>query len=267
MLTTPPAAADTAGGTRAVPVRATVPTRVRAELHGGRVTLPDLQAGDTLVPRVLGVDGPRVRVALVGRRATLLADDRVELDITVGAGVRMEIVEPSGTVAYDAHGRKSSWEARIDVAPDASLAWRAAPFVVADGADVSRDLDVHLADSAVALLSELLVLGRSGQAGGALYARQRVRHAGHSLLADDLDLRDPRARARPGILGTHRVIGTVALLGTRPPSAPEPPAGVLAGPGAMARVVAHDAHRAQPELDRWWHAWCGLHAAGTCTGS
>lgn len=244
-----------------------MPTRVRAELRGGRVTVPDLQAGDTLVPRVLAVDGPRVRVALVGRRATLLADDRVELDITVGTGVRMEIVEPSGTVAYDAHGQKSSWSARIDIAPGAALAWRAAPFVVADGADVHRDLEVHLADGAVALLSELLVLGRSGQAGGALYARQRVRRAGQSLLADDLDLRDPQARARPGILGANRVIGTVALLGSQPPLAPVPPAALLAGPGAMARVVARDAHRAQPELDRWWHAWCGLHDAGTRTGS
>ncbi|MER5442296.1 urease accessory protein UreD [Streptomyces sp. NPDC002790] len=265
MLTTSSTPTDAAG---AATSGGTVPTRVRAELRGGRVALPVLEAGDTLVPRVLEVDGPRVRIALVGRRATLLAGDRVELDVSVGAGVRMDIVEPSGTVAYDARGRSSAWGARIDVAPGAALAWRAAPFVVADGAVVRRDLDVQLADGAVALLSELLVLGRSGQSGGALYARQRILHSGRSLLADDLDLRDARARARPGILGPNRVIGTVTLLGHRPASAPVSPAALLAGPGAMARVVAYDAHRAQPELDRWWHAWRRvLQAEGTLNGS
>ncbi|MFF3494447.1 urease accessory protein UreD [Streptomyces sp. NPDC002795] len=267
MLTTSCTPADTGGRAGAAQAGGTVPTRVRAELRGGRVTLPELRAGDTLVPRVLAVDGPRVRLALVGRRATLLAGDRVEVDVEVGAGVRMDIVEPSGTVAYDARGGRAGWVARIGVAPGGAVTWRAAPLVVADGADVRRELDVRLADGAVALLSELLVLGRSGQAGGALFARQRVQHAGELLLADDLDLRDPRARARPAILGPNRVIGTVALLGRPPLTAPAPPAALLAGPGALARVVARDAHQAQPELDRWWHTWCRLQDEGIAEGS
>lgn len=269
MLSAPPTVTDGLGAAVAVGagVSGSAPTRVRAELRGGRAAVPDLQAGDTLVPRLLEVDGPRVSVALVGRRATLLVGDRVELDIVVGAGIQMEIVEPSGTVAYDARGGSAAWVARVEIASGGALAWRAAPFVIADGADVYRELDVHLDEGAVALLSELLVLGRSGETGGALYARQRVQYAGRTLLADDLDLRDQDARARPGILGTNRVIGTVALLGQPPHAVPAPPASLLAGPGALARVVAPDAHHAQPELDRLWRSWYRTQDTGVSTGS
>ncbi|MFC0674707.1 urease accessory protein UreD [Brachybacterium hainanense] len=243
-------------------------TRVRVQLRDDRVAVPELRAGDALVPRILDVEGRRIRIALVGRCATLLAGDRVEVAVAVGPGVELELVEPSGTVAYDGRGAPASWAARIEVGPGGALLWNAAPFVIARGADVPRDLHVDLADGAFALLSELLVLGRSGEAGGALLARQRVHRAGRPLLVEDLDLRDAVLRALPGVLGQERVLGSVALLGLRPEHIPGPHATPLAGPGALARVLAPAVHCAQPVVEAFWREWRGLvQAAGTSTGS
>lgn len=230
-------------------------TRIRAELSDGRAAVPEMRSGDALVPRILEAEGNRLRIALVGRCASLLAGDQVQIQVQVGPGVELELVEPSGTVAYDARGGSASWSARVDIGEGGRLLWRAAPFVTARGADVTRDLAVNLAHGAKALLSELLVLGRSGEEGGALRARQRVHHAGRPLLIEDLDLRDTGTRALPGVLGGLRVIGSTALLGHRPTQLPGPHNSPLAGPGALARSVAPAVHLIEPEMERCWQSW------------
>ncbi|MEO5831887.1 MAG: urease accessory protein UreD [Nakamurella sp.] len=220
---------------------------------GGR---PELTLLSThLSPRTLRSGGNSARIALVGTTALLLAGDHVRIGIAVGAGCHLEIVDTAGTVAYDGRGGASSWTVEITVADGASLVWKAEPFVVADGADVTRSTTVTLAPTGVALLRETLVLGRSGEAGGALYSRTRVTHGGGPLLAEDLDLTDRRSRARVGILGAHRVLDTVGLLGCRPPSSS--PAAVrlfpLAGAGAVARFLGGELHRSgAPGLFRMW---------------
>ncbi|WP_111768094.1 urease accessory protein UreD [Nakamurella deserti] len=198
-----------------------------------------------LSPRTLRTTADGARIALVGTTALLLAGDHVALGVDVGAGCHLELVDTAGTVAYDGRGGASSWRVDITVADGASLTWKAEPFVVADGADVTRTTRVDLAATGVALLRETLVLGRSGERGGALRSRTRVAHGARPLLAEDLDLTDPVRRHRVGLLGAHRIVDTVSLFGRRPPA--DPPPGVrlfpLAGEGAVARHLGGDAHR------------------------
>ncbi|MFD3508748.1 urease accessory protein UreD [Nocardia sp. NPDC058666] len=232
-----------------------LPTRISVQPSATGVVVEMLDRGDFLAPRLLSIDGARVRIALVGCCAMLVAGDRLELDIAVGAGVELELVEPSGTVAYNARGGNASWTARVTVACGGVLRWQAAPLVISEGADLTRCITIDLAEDARAVSSEVVVLGRSGERGGALRSSQHVTYAAAPLLVEELDLTDPELRSCPGILGDYRVIGTVAIFGHRPDTLPSPTATYLAGPGALARVLSHAAHTIEHEMDQWWRAW------------
>lgn len=140
--------------------------RVAVEAVDGRIRVTDLAASSYLRPRLVGRTGTKARVALVGACAALLAGDDLRLEVEVGPGAHLELVEPTGTVAYDGRGERASWGAAIRVHEAGSLVWPGAPFVVADGADVCRHTGIALDTGAVILLQETLVLGRSGEAGG-----------------------------------------------------------------------------------------------------
>ncbi len=234
------------------------PTRVVVEHTGGQARFVRLEAGEFVGPRVLEVNGARARIALVGMSATLLAGDELRIEIDVGAGVNLEIVEPCGTVAYNARGVGAHWSATARVAAGAGLVWAGAPFVVADGAKVHRQTTLDLEAGATALLREMLVLGRTGETGGSLRATLHATYGGRPLLVEDLDLTDPGLRNSPGILQHHRVLATVMLLGLRSNIdllAYQTP---LAGPGALARALAGHAHLAEAELTDAWKCWSNL---------
>ena len=168
--------------------------------------------------RAQRLHGPpdRARVALVGQTALLLGGDEVELQIEVGAGAVLELSEVAGTVAYDGRGRPAVWATSITLGRGAQLTWAGEPLVVADGADVTRCTSIGLADGASATLRETVVLGRSGEVGGALRSRVRVHREGRPILFEDLQL-DPRDRFGPGLLGRHRVVDSLLALGAEPP--------------------------------------------------
>jgi urease accessory protein len=154
--------------------------------------------------RSFALDG--TRVALVPEQAVLLAGDHVEVHVQVGAGRALEIVEPGGTVAYAMRGSAARWDVTVEVEEGGSLVWHGEPFVVAQGADVSRRLSIELGTTSRLVLRETLVLGRSGEDPGTLVSRTDVRRDGVPVLIEELD-------ASVG-LGAHRVLDQVLCLGT-----------------------------------------------------
>ncbi|HEX5543321.1 MAG TPA: urease accessory protein UreD [Micromonospora sp.] len=236
-------------------MNAAAPARVVVEHTGDRARFVRLDAGEFVGPRTLEVDGARARVALVGMSATLLAGDDLRIEIDVGSGVALEIVEPSGTVAYNARGARAHWSATVRVAAGASLVWAEAPFVVADGAKVHRHTELDLEAGATALLREMLVLGRTGETGGSLRATLHATYDRRPLLVEDLDLTDPDLRTSPGILQHHRVLATAMLLGLRSDIDPLTHQTPLAGPGALARALTDHAHLAEAKLADTWRHW------------
>jgi urease accessory protein len=224
-----------------------------------------------LTARMLGPGHGSARVALIAEGALLLADDVIEIDVSVGPDAALDLVEPSGTVAYDMRGGSAQWRVRVHLAERARLRWHGKPFVVAEGADVSRRVQVDLESGATAMLRETLVLGRSGERGGSLAQHTRVTHADHPLLVEDLLL--DKHRPRTGLLGPWRVVDTVSVFGRRAdddaqPGTPEadapkagtpkagtfttaPPEAVtgggarrfeLEGPGTLIRSLSGQAH-------------------------
>ena len=203
-------------------------------------------------------------VALVATSAVLVADDDLVIEVEVGPGAWLQILETAGTVAYNAFGAPSRWTARICVDQGGRLTWLGEPFVVSDGANVDRITTVDLAADATAVVRETIVLGRVGEQGGAIDLGTTVCHDGSPLLVERLDLTDATERSRPGLLGPHRVIDTAMTLGWRPQPDPTPTAGRrfdLAGPGCLARSLGASTHRSPiaATAQRWAAA---LGAAG-----
>ena len=213
-------------------------TRIAVHAAPGRARLR-LTDGPIGV-RVLHTDARGARVGLVATTALLLGGDHIEIQVEVGPGAWLEVVETAGTVAYDADGASSSWTVRIDIAENGALVWAGEPFVVAAGSNVHRQSIVQLAAGAVACLRDTVVLGRSGEVGGSVVSTLSAHRAGALLLADTLDLSDKRTRELPGIVGAATVIDTVSLLGDRAPAVPGLAAGLrfdLDGPGTLARCL------------------------------
>ena len=217
-------------------------TRIGVQAASGRARL-SLAAGP-ISPRVISCTATGARVALVATTALLLGGDHIEIDIEVGPGAWLEVVEIAGTVAYDAAGVASSWTVRARVGDGGSLIWAAEPFAIAGGANTLRSQAIALGTDAVAYLRETLVLGRTGEVGGAVRSRLTVTLGTKPLLVEDLNLGEPGTRSLPGILGNARVIDTVALFGARAPADPALPVGhrfELDGPGSVARALTSQA--------------------------
>jgi len=188
------------------------------------------------------------RVALLPRDALLLAGDHVLLELEVGAGAVLEIVEPSGTVAYAMRGAWADWEVRAVLGPDARLVWHGAPFVVAESAGVRRSTTLDLGPGATCLLRETLVLGRQGEAPGRLVVDTKIALEGLPVLVERFEF-GPQALA-PGVLGQARVVDQITDLG--PCSAEAPTGMLLESYGVLYRRLGREAHDAS--LDEVWHA-------------
>jgi len=222
---------------------------------------------------MLAVGPASARVALVAEGALLLADDLIEVDVSVGPDAALDLIEPSGTVAYDMRGGSARWRVRVHLAERARLRWHGKPFVVAEGADVSREVQVDLEAGATAMVRETLVLGRSGERGGSLAQRTRVSQQGHPLLVEDLVL--GAHRPRTGILGPWRVVDTVSVLGWRADGIPKAVVGdgahrfELEGPGTLIRSLSGQAHARS--LDPTWRVvsdtWDGCSVAASVDGA
>lgn len=227
-------------------------TRIEVHVDGGRARC-SLSTG-LLSPRVLSSDASGARVALVATGALLLAGDHVRIDVVVGAGAWLEVVETSGTVAYDARGATAAWDVTMTVDEGGTLVWEGLPFVVAAGADVTRRTTATLAHDAALLLRETLVLGRTGEVGGDLRSVTRCSLDGRPAFVEDLRL--DVSRTAPGVLGTARVLDSILCLGTRPPAS-APVAGQvhldLDAPGAVLRSVGQHAHAGS--LGAQWPRW------------
>jgi urease accessory protein len=212
--------------------------------RGGRIV--GLRRGARVVPRVLA-RGPVVRAALVPAQAGPLAGDRDVVRLRVGAGARLVLEPIAATVALPGP-RTTRLELEVVVEADGRLLLDEPPLIVPAGADVVRTARIELHAGAIAVLRDLVVLGRAGEPPGRLHSTTRVTLAGAPLLHDELRLGpgDPHVALAPG----DRVAGTVALLGSRGEPA-------LAGAGALRRASGASAAEVRAALAPEWERWGG----------
>lgn len=216
---------------------------------GGAPAISVRRTGDSAGVRamVLSAEADRARVALVADGALLLAGDQVTVRCAVGPGIRLDIVETSGTVAYAMRGGRASWTLDLDVAGE--LTWSGLPFIAATGADVTRRTAIRLRGAARVLLRETAVLGRTGEDGGRISSLTHVADDLGELLVEELTL-SPEHQC-PGILGRARVLDSVLAFGHPPP---EGPVLSLDRRGWLARELLDDYH--ESTMDQCVRAIC-----------
>ncbi|TNM39746.1 urease accessory protein UreD [Nocardioides albidus] len=212
------------------------------------VTLSDPTAS-SLRPVLVHHDATSARVSLVPEGALLLAGDRVEVDLAVDAGLRLDLVEPGGTVAFDMRGGRAIWDVRITLGRGAVLTWAGEPFVVAAGAAVTRSTRIRLRDGAVLALRESLVLGRHGEEPGRVHQSTEIVTGAGPVLVEDLTF---DALTAPALLGGHRVMTSVLLVGAPAPAGAEADRYDLEAGGTLWRRLGVQAHEA--DLTGAWGA-------------
>lgn len=231
------------------------PTRIAVELVNGRARASTLDQGRFLGGRLMQTNGSHIRLALVGIHMPLLGGDSVKIDIQVGQDVTLEIIEPSGMVAYDADGQYSSWDLNAQVEEGGKLIWHGKEFIASNGSNAHRRTTIDLEADAQALIKETLVLGRSGESEAQLNTRTTAFLDGEELLVENLALTSSM-RGLPGIIGSSKVVSTVFALGIRPNDEVSGAKRLdLAGLGAVWRSLALAAHTTEQKAGPVFEAW------------
>lgn len=248
-MRTPTATRERVGRTRIEVTRPSAGGRTRALF-----TVRSAPDHPVLRPVLLSSDPSGARVSLVPEGALLLAGDQIEIEIEVGPGARLDLVEPAGTVAYAMDGDRARWDVTIRLAAAARLTWAGEPFVVAEGAHVERRTTVELGWSAALALRETLVLGRHGESPGRLRQELVASVPGPApLLSESLDLGDDSAdHGGADLVLGGRAVTTVITLGRRLPPHGEGVHFALEAEGSLVRAAGTDAHHCA--LGRTWAA-------------
>jgi urease accessory protein len=195
---------------------------IRAARRGGTTVVTHLSGTEPWRPRILSASRPLARVALIQSRATLLAGDRVTLEVGVGEGAALELVELAATVAHDARGAQlpAVVSVEINVESGGALVWLAQPLIVASGANAARSTEVCLERNGRTLLGEPVVLGRAREEPGALTARTRITWDGTPTIDETLRTADLATLRSPVVAGTASMLGVLTLVGVRDDQAP-----------------------------------------------
>ncbi|HEX9335954.1 MAG TPA: urease accessory protein UreD, partial [Pseudonocardiaceae bacterium] len=144
-----------------------------------------------------------------------LGGDRLRLTGTVGTGRTLSVDSVGATVVQPGHDdRPADFAIALDLAAGACLTWAPEPTVVCAGADFRTRLDATLDPDADLFLREVLVLGRSDEAGGRFTGGLSVTVGDEPLVCHEnlLDGADPELSGPAGS-GGHRVHGMVLAAG------------------------------------------------------
>jgi urease accessory protein len=241
-----------AGSTRSTKATPT-PIEITASLLDDRTILSRLAGNDLLRPRPLSsVDGT-ARVALVQPSASLLRGDELIVQVDLGPGARLELLDVAAMVVQPTRGGPlASLRIMIRLGPNAALEWDARPLVLCEGCELRRAITIEIEVGAAVLLRDTLVFGRAAEQPGVFKTRTVVAYDGAPLHHEALDTSGVDAFRSEAVLGQARVLDTVAIYGARRQGH-----GVLqlAGPGSMLMVAAPDAADAQKVVDSTFCKW------------
>ena len=191
----------------------------------------------------------RGQVAIVPTQAGPLDGDHDRVRLHVGAGAALRTVPIAATLALPGSSRL---ELDATVEPGGVLVLDEPPLIVAQGADIVRRVRIALAPGAIAAVRDIVVLGRAGEGRGRLDSSFRATLDGRPLLHDALRIEPGAGDDHVALAPRHRVIGTIALLGTR--DADEP---ALAGAGSLRRATGTDLPAVEAALADAWRRFSG----------
>ena len=202
--------------------------------------------------RVRGQDPGCCELRLVGTAAGPLPGDDLELCLQLKPGARAVL---RATGSQLAQGRAGSGPAatlsvQADLADGAILDADPGPLIVCAGSRFDVRVRLALGQGTAVRWRELIVLGRTGEPGGAATLRWDVTRMGRPLFRQSVDLSGDRRALVAGrrVLASALLAGLPGRLGTRVAS-PQAVAQLVAEDTLLVTVLADDAASATRQLD------------------
>jgi urease accessory protein len=144
--------------------------------------------------------------------------DRFDIEIAIGEGSRLAVTTAAAEKVYRAAGPPSQLNIALKLAAGSHLGWLPQETILFDRAQVSRRIDIDLAQSASLLLCEIVVFGRAAMGermlSGQFVDRWRMRRGGRLVFAETVRLDgDIGAKLRqPAIAKGGVAIGTALIV-------------------------------------------------------
>src|ERR1700728_5288988 len=144
--------------------------------------------------------------------------DRFDIEIATGEGSRLAVTTAAAEKVYRAVGAPSQLNIALKVAADSHLAWLPQETILFDRAQVSRRIDIDLADSASLLLCEIVALGRAAVGervlSGQFVDRWRLRRGGRLVFAETVRLDGDIGEKldRPAVAKRGVAVGTALIV-------------------------------------------------------
>ena len=179
---------------------------------------------------------------LVGSGASPVGEDHIRVQVDVGPGVAVAVRSVAATVVYAARGAGTRWDTDIHVADGARLDWRPEPVILTERSRHEVNTTVHAAAGADVTLDEVLVLGRAGEAGGALRSTLAVRVDDAPVLLTSIDTSSSAWSGPAGVDGATVVANRLRLGDDDAPTGRRAPPRRRAAP-AGTRLSAGRRHR------------------------
>jgi urease accessory protein len=198
--TTPGALAAYGGGWDA---RLDVALALRA---GRTVATRVAHRGPLRLQKLLWPEGPKLaHLILLHPPSGVAAGDTLAFDLSLGEGTAALLTTPGAGRWYRADS-PASQTLRVEVGPGARLEWLPQETILHDGLAGTQAMTVDVADDALAIGAEALVLGRraSGERlrQGHFRSRLVLRRGGRTLLVEDAHIVDPHD-GLAGLGGAH----------------------------------------------------------------
>jgi urease accessory protein len=156
--------------------------------------------------RCPGSPSPELEAVILNTAGGIVGGDRFELDMTVAADARVIVTSTAAEKIYRSLGPDSALDLHLKVAAGGALAWLPQETILFNGARLTRNVRVDLADAARLIFAEAVIFGRRGMGEemerGRLLDRWRVRRDGRMLHAEALRL--------DGAIATRLAQGAVA---------------------------------------------------------
>jgi urease accessory protein len=166
--------------------------RLAVGAEGGRTRLERLYQEGSAKLRLPRARGASLEAVMINSAGGMTGGDRFAWRVQAGAGAHAVLTTQACERVYRASADTARVDVQLTLDAGARLDWLPQETILFDGSALSRTIAAELAENAVLLLCEAVILGRHAMgetfARGAFHDRWRIRREGRLVFADDLRL-------------------------------------------------------------------------------
>jgi urease accessory protein len=184
----------------------------------GRTRRSHVDEAGSLRVRFPNASAAECEAVIVNTAGGVAGGDDFALDVDVGPGASLSVTGAAAEKIYRAIDTDATLSVKLSVAPGGALRWLPQETILFDRAQLSRSIEVDVAEGGSLLLAEAVVFGRSAMGEsvtqGRLLDRWRVRRGGRLVFAETLRLEDRLSDvlARTAVMNGAAAIATVLLV-------------------------------------------------------